>query len=377
MATRDAIRHWPDRSRPQRAARAYLRTFLALVLPTLAVLMLFSVYQAPVQGDLTRIGGFTENAYGWNATHKRFVPPLVATRYDRPFDIVVLGDSYSVNPGGQTDPGAYWTNFVAQQTGLSVVALNLYDVSMRDLLSHPVFRRSPPRVVVLEIVERYLVRNLAIEERWIGPGFEGCPVPAPAPPSRLSRPLKATPVAWQRSDEFGFHFDQAVDVMWKSAWRAFDVNRTRAHSLALTGPAPFSSAAKDRLLVYDDEFRFPPWPPAEIETALCRLRAIQERVQANGQTAFVFMPVPNKLNVYSDHVADARFRNLSRLGPFHAETRINQVNLIGPLRGGIRCGLIDVYLPNDTHWGTPGHEIVANALTAVLAGRGGPAAASC
>ena len=74
MTTLDAIRNWcGPQAKPPRAARAYLATFLALVLPALAVLMSFSLYQAPVQGDLTRVGGFTENAYGWTATHKRFV----------------------------------------------------------------------------------------------------------------------------------------------------------------------------------------------------------------------------------------------------------------------------------------------------------------
>jgi hypothetical protein len=361
--------YWRDCTRPQRAARSYLRTFLALVLPALALLMASSIYYEPIQGDLTRVGGFTENAYGWNATHKRFVPPLVATRYDQPFDIVVLGDSYSVNPGGQTDHGAYWTNYLAQQTGLSVVALSLHRMSVRDLVDHPVFRRSPPRLVVLEMVERYLVRNLVIEQRWVGPGFDGCPAPGPAPPVRLSQPLKATPVAWQRADAFGFHFDQAVDLLWKSAGRAVDIDRTRARSLELTGPGPFSSAANDRLLVYDDELRPLPWSRAEIDQALCRLRAIQDRVQANGQTAFMFMAAPDKLSVYSDHVADAGLRGRSRLGPFHAEPRLNHANLLGPLRDGVRCGLVDVYLPNDTHWGTPGHEIVAGALTAALADR--------
>jgi hypothetical protein len=370
MTSLDAIRNWRGpQVRPPRAARAYLATFLALVLPALAVLMSFSLYQAPVQGDLTRVGGFTENAYGWTATHKRFAPALVATRYDRPFDIVVLGDSYSVNPGGQTDHGAYWTNFLAQQTGLSVVALSLHNVSVSDLLNHPVFQRTPPRAVILEIVERYLVRNLVIEERWMGPGIAGCPVPAPAPAVHLSQPLSATPVAWQRADAFGFHFDQAVDVIWKSAWRAFGTDRTRARSLDLTNPSLFSSAASNRLLVYHDEVRTRPWTVAETDAALCRLRAIQDRVHANGRTAFLFAPAPDKLSVYSDYVADARFRDLSRLGPFYADARVNHVNLREPLRAGVRCGLVDVYLPNDTHWGTPGHELVAGEVTAALGGQ--------
>jgi hypothetical protein len=190
---------------------------------------------------------------------------------------------------------------------------------------------------------------------------------------RLSQPLTATPVAWQRADSFGLQFDHAANVLWKSALRALDANRTRAYSVQLTGPGPFSSAANDRLLVYGDELRSPPWTAAEIDKALCRLRAIQDRVQANGETAFIFMAAPDKLSVYSDYVADMHLRGISRLAPFDAESRVNQVNLLAPLREGVRCGLIDVYLPNDTHWGTPAHEIVAAGLIDALTGRHTPA----
>jgi SGNH hydrolase-like domain, acetyltransferase AlgX len=378
MASRDALGYRHDRGQPKRAARTYVRTFLGLVLPVLGLLAAFSLYQAPVQGDLTRIGGYTENAYGWNAPQKRFIPPLVATKYDRPFDIVVLGDSYSVNPGGQTPHGAFWTNFVAQQTGLSTVALSIHDISMRELLDHPVFKRAPPRAVILQIVERYLVRNLIIqEEEWIGPGFNGCPDPGPPPPVRLSQPLAAVPVPWHRSERLSFDLDRAFDTLWKAGWRAFDVNLTRVHSLGLTSPALFSSRASDRMLIYDDEFRLGDWRREDIERVLCRLRAIQEQVQANGQTAFLLAVPPNKLSVYSDVVAEKRLRGLDNLPAILADRKINQVDLLTPLRDGVRCGLVDVYMPNDTHWGTSGNEIVASATVAALARRQGPPGKRC
>jgi hypothetical protein len=31
------------------------------------------------------------------------------------------------------------------------------------------------------------------------------------------------------------------------------------------------------------------------------------------------------------------------------------------MREAVRCGTVDLYMPNDTHWGSPGHIIAAHA----------------
>src|SRR5262245_17673041 len=130
-------------SAPPLRAAPFLATFLALVLPALAILVGFTVHQAPAKGDLTRIGGYSENRYGWTAIHQRFVPPLVSTVYDQPYDVVIVGDSYSVQGlGNQTDPGAYWTNHFAQLSGLSVVVVNIHYMTLLEVMEHPVYRRA-------------------------------------------------------------------------------------------------------------------------------------------------------------------------------------------------------------------------------------------
>ncbi|HEX2112902.1 MAG TPA: hypothetical protein VHM01_00720, partial [Alphaproteobacteria bacterium] len=354
----------------QPSARGFIGTFLALVLPTLAILIAFTIAEDPVRGDLTRVGGYSENDYGWRATHKRFVPPLILTSYDRPHDVVIVGDSYSAyGPGQQTDPGAYWTNHVAQLSGLSVAVINIHDMTVRGLLEHPVFRSAPPRVVVLQIVERYVVRNLMTQaEQWVGSGFDGCPIPGPSPRVSLGRPLNVDPVAWRRDTSMEFNLARTVDVMWESAWRRLGVpDRTPARNLPLDNASFFSNAASDRLLVYDEEFEDADWPPDRIAAALCRLRAIQAAIEANGRTAFLFVAPPNKLTVYAPHVTDFRYRDTSKLAAIYADPHINQVRLLEPMREALRCGAIDVYLPNDTHLGTPGHEIVARETIAAIA----------
>lgn len=374
MASRD-IPHATFARPPQPHARSFLTTFLAIALPAVAVLVAFTLHQSRVQGDLTRVGGYSENEYGWTATHARFDPPLVSTVYDRPYDVVVVGDSYSLHsPGGQTDPGAYWTNRFAQLTGLSVVAINQHRMPLRLVMEHPIYKRSPPRLVILQMVERYLMRNLEIQPAlWIGEGFDGCPVPGPSPRVKFGEPVPAEPVAWTRPDGVDFNFARAVDVLWKSSWRRFGgINPSEAHTIPLDRSSFFSSRAADRLLVYGDEFEIADWPRAQIDATLCRLRAAQAEVEADGRTAFLFMATPNKLTVYNQYVADLRFRDISKLGEIYADRAINQVRLLEPLRAALRCGTVDLYLPNDTHWGIPAHEIVARATVAHLTGAPAP-----
>lgn len=362
-----------DRTRPKsteswqaRAAR-YNRLVFALVLPPLVAMLAFAVIQAPLRGDLTRVGGFTENMYGWNHAQERFDPPLVSVEYDRPYDIVVLGDSFSSNPGdGQTDPGAFWTNYLAQRTGLSVVVLTVPETNVRDLLHNRFFIDAPPRLMILQQVERYVIRNNVNEaERWLGPGFGNCASSRPGPMRRIDAgpSLAVGTVPWVRDTSTEFNFDQAVNVLWKSAWRElFGINLTRAERLPLVTDKLFSSGAGDRLLVYDDEFLLANWPRDQMARALCTLLGVQQAIEANGRTRFAFMIAPNKLSAYDAFVADPRFRGLSRLSEFYADRRLNQVALLDPLRAAIGCGLVDVYMPNDTHWGTPAHRIVANEV---------------
>ena len=366
---RDAISRL---ARAAPAASRYNRVLLGLIAPPVAVMLAFTLWQDPLEGDITRVGGFTENNYGWNAPQARFVPPLAARSYDRPYDIVILGDSYSTpTGGGQTDPGAYWPNHVAQRTGLSVTSIPIWEMTIRDLVEHPIFKASPPRLVIVEHVERYFVRNNTVETaRWLWPGIDGCPggeERARRPLLEAPRPLRAAPVPWTRDTAIRFDFGQAVDVIWKSFWRdGLGINITRVLALALDTDALFSSRVSDRILVYDDEFLPARWTNAEIDAALCNLRAAQARVRSNGKTAFAFLAAPNKLSAYADHLADPSHRGISRLSRIYADPHLSQIRVLDRLRAAIRKGERDIYMPNDTHWGTPGHRIVADAVVAFL-----------
>jgi hypothetical protein len=373
MAMVNALARWAG-GRPA-SARGYNVLFIAAVIPPVLIMLVLALTQEPLRGDLTRPGGYTEAEYGWNQPQERFSPPLVATRYDRPFDVVVFGDSFSSSLRGQTDPGAFWPNFLAQRTGLSTVVVTRFDMTLADLLRHPEFLRQPPRLLILETVERYLIRDFVLEvNERVGRFDRHCRLETHRLPALPAfRPLTVQPVPWTRDTEPEVNFDQAANFLWKAASRdVLGIDATRVVRLGLTHPDLFSSRASDQLLVYDDELRkVQATTAAALDQAYCTLVDAQNRVQGNGYTRFLFMAAPDKATAYADYLADAGLRQISPLPEFYRRSGLNQVALVQRFREAIRCGRKDVYMPNDTHWSSIAHRIVADAVVDALTGAQG------
>jgi hypothetical protein len=370
MAMVNALVKWVG-ARPA-DARSYILLFVAVVIPPILIMLVLALTQEPLRGDLTRPGGYTESDYGWNKPQERFSPPLVSTRYDRPFDVVVLGDSFSANLRGQTDAGAFWPNYLAQRTGLSTVVVTRFDMTLADLLRHPVFLRTPPRVLILETVERYLIRDFVHEaDQRVGRSEGHCGVEVHRLPALPAfRALNTTPVPWVRDTRPEVNFDQAANFLWKTVLRnGLGYEPTRVLRLALTRSDMFSSRRSDQLLVYDDELRKMRIVTTEaLDQAYCALIDAQNRIQRNGHTRFLFMSAPDKATAYADYLTDAELRHISPLPEFYRRSGLKQVALVERLRQAIRCGAKDIYMPNDTHWSSTGHGIVADAVIAALTG---------
>jgi hypothetical protein len=133
----------------------------------------------------------------------------------------------------------------------------------------------------------------------------------------------------------------------------------------------FSSRTADQLLVYEDELRKVEFITEEaLDRAYCTLIDAQNHVQSNDYTRFLFMAAPDKATAYADYLADAKLREVSPLPEFYRRSGLNQVALVDRFRQAIRCGAKDVYMPNDTHWSSTAHRLVADAVIDALTGAG-------
>jgi hypothetical protein len=82
------------------------------------------------------------------------------------------------------------------------------------------------------------------------------------------------------------------------------------------------------------------------------------------------MIAPDKLSAYSRLLADPGLAGLSRFDLLTTDPALHLPRLDLRLRNAIDDGVEDVYLNNDTHWGSVGYQIVAQELVAYLTRRG-------
>ncbi|HYD31090.1 MAG TPA: hypothetical protein VEB64_09590 [Azospirillaceae bacterium] len=351
--------------------RFYNRLVLGVLGLMAAVVLPVAWWLEPLAGDLTRLGGYAENMFGPLAPHQRFHPPLARPGpLDQPIDVLVIGDSFSIAPPGEegSHAGTHWADHLAALTGLTVRVIHQNRLDVWDYLGSELFRRHPPRVFLYETAERYINRRPTAPTAPLpSPHPAARPEPAPLPlrprpeaPAEEVRPLH-TP--WTEPN-----FGEAVNYLLKAAARNLGADSTPAVVRALTRRGLFSCRQPGLALFIDEDFA--PWKRDaallnQKRSTLNRMRAVAE---ANGHTRFAALIAPDKATIYADHLTDPR----PDTGVLDAldDGEDTLIRVDHPLRKAVNRGVRDVYLPNDTHWGTPGHRLVAETVVEHLRRRG-------
>jgi len=153
----------------------------------------------PVDGDLARVGGYAENEFGWKAPQAVFDQNLFKVTtdlkdYDKYYDVVVLGDSFSVD---QESRRFGWQNYFINRTGLSMIVFDTRRYWPMEIYELPIFKQNPPKVFIFESVERYLHERVAY--------FSGMTAPVDAPSTASAElfagppPLDSKPPSKQRA----------------------------------------------------------------------------------------------------------------------------------------------------------------------------------
>ena len=352
--------------------RGFVLWLITLVLLPAVGLFVMGVYLQPLDGDLTRLGFFAEREFGWNAPQVQFPD----TRLDLPggltdpgqfrryHDVVVLGDSFAWG-----SPKLQWQNYLIAATNWSVATQNINSVRLNDVLANPVFREHPPRILIVESVERELIHHLQENKLGCG-GASLAPASRPGVDAAFARPLDwdgmlsgktarvERQIRW--SDvKLSYVRDYVLDRLARHSFRN---GRSDSVRVQLSSPAPFSSTNKGAMLVYKDDLNKveswrEEWPKVD-----CWIDEMRRQVEANRYTRLVLMIAPDKLTAYAEFLSDPDMKNASLLA--HLSDRHPNVTprLDRYLIAAIQRGDQDVYLPNNTHWGSNGHRIAAETL---------------
>jgi hypothetical protein len=314
-----------------------------LLLASMAIIGL-NLWLEPLVGDLTRIGGYPENDYGWRGSQERFTPPLAdeITDPDGHHDILVFGDSFSrvITPDQQARAGSHWVDFLAQETGLSVDVVDRYRHSLAAYLTSVAYQQDPPKVLIFESVERAPIEEID------KPECNGSDVP---PHPLTLNPRRVEPEQFRRKAAIDFSkyyaVSPALDLLAKAMSRAIDDPKEwPVLRLSLTREDLFSSRNSGDLLVYPKDLLKAGWTDAEWTAMGCQLLELQSLAEANGRTRFLAVIAPDKSSAYAAVLAQPAgvIDGTERLSKVNG-LRLPRVDLA--LKAAIAAGAVDVYLP--------------------------------
>lgn len=338
----------------------YLLLLVCILLPAILLLVFTAVYIETLDGELTRLGGYSERDFGWNSLQKAIGKDIhLGDRYDQYYDVVVVGDSFSRS--------GLWQSFFQKETGLSFTTLDVFTTSLDDFVANNRFRRFPPRIMVVEIGERGLLPKFP-------PRDISCSQTASS--TRLNHEKLAfvrQHVSFQdkvrrrtvKLEDINLKYAQLF--LQRSLVRyllKYDFTEVKRYPLSRSDL--FSNRKNDQILIFKDDLIKATWTQEEIRAAACGIKKLQDRVQENTKTLFVLMLIPDKSTAYADYIMDPQLHKIPSTHPLLAKQGINLPRIDILLESAIKAGEIDVYLPNDTHFGTRGYELVALSLVRFL-----------
>lgn len=342
----------------------YLSMLMAPILVFGLTCATVGVSLEPLVGDLTRLGGYAENDYGWNGVEQVYNPPLAQPgSLTESAEIVVVGDSFSshTSPDRQTPVGGYWVDHLAAQTGLSLQVFNMDKVPLQQYLQSRAYREHPPRFLVYESVERELRGRLAEQPCDAG----SIPAePSPARPAPAWQQINRQPERIDRQSptyhNSGF-FGRAIDYLRKNIGKQMlKSDGGVVRQFELLRDDLFSSVRSADLLTFAGDSHTQDWSEHDWDTMRCTLRRLQHEVEANGRTELLIVIAPDKSSAYG-HLLRQPLRGqqpLAHLG----QAGLHLVPVETALKAAIDAGTDDVYLPDDTHWGSTGSLIAAKTV---------------
>lgn len=340
-------------------SKSQFKTYVFVFGAFLVVLILFmlgaAIYIQPLEGELTRLGSYSERDFGWNMPQKKFRGDAnMAQTYHGYHDILIIGDSFSTN--------GVWQPFFSKETGLSYVTLDIRKTSFHDLLESQTITDYPPKILIVQSVERellYFFRDLDLPCGDLSneDGKIAVHLRDSSNKTEYYEEVRKTLDIWN------INLRYAASVMIKTFMRnLFGIELRPVKRFHLINDTLFSNKQNNEILLYDADMDKLTWDREDIVKAICSIRGLQNRIQANGKTLFIFLLAPDKSTAYADYIENPVFRNREDTQHWFIKYGINAPRMDLMLRKAIDSGIRDIYLPSGTHWSARGYEIAAECL---------------
>lgn len=342
-------------------AKVFLITFFSLLISGILLLIYTSYYIQPIQGDLTRLGGYSERDYGWNIPKRMLNDSVTLARtYDKYYDIVVLGDSFS-NLG-------LWQSYLANDYNMTFTTLHWDNNTIESIINSQIFKDNPPKLFIIELGTRsfpirFTSSNSTCNSEMVERNKSRLNLEVANQHSSFSYAYRNTYTKW---NEVNLKF--ALLYLENSLLRMLIKNDfSKVMRYDLTRNDLFSNKNNDSVLLLSTWFDSKVWSDEEISKAICSVIDIQNKVQSNGRTLFILLPIPDKSSAYKKYIKNPSFSDINNISIQLANSKINTPKIELLIAKAIDAGDKDVYLPNDTHFGTIGYELVAKSIKDLLA----------
>ncbi|MCX7111623.1 MAG: hypothetical protein NTX45_16165 [Proteobacteria bacterium] len=341
-------------------SKAFSLLFIVFIFIGLGILIIVSIYLQPLEGDLTRMGGYAERDFGWN------MPQEVVSNdtqfsgsYDKYYDLIVLGDSFSQH--------GMWQSYLTEYYNLTFTTLNWDNTTVEEIINNPIFKNNPPKLIIVETGVRTFPLHFSSQK-------ETC------------RSSNASVLKGDLLFQFTEQHQSFVDIKRDIAidWTKinlkfallyiensilrflFNDDFTKVKKYALTKNDLFSNNKSGEILLLQTWLDAKEWSNDELSSAICSVVNIQNIVQSNGKTIFIILPIPDKGTAFAKYIINPKFRAMDYLPSMFLRSNINTPMIDVLLQKAIDSGDKDVYLPNDTHFGAKGYQLTAKSVYDLL-----------
>ena len=330
--------------------RRYLIVFASISLVIVGFAAILSYYFGRLDGDLTRIGSYSERDFGWTAKQPVLDVMSNGQNVTQP-DVLVLGDSFSA--------GNIWQSVVSKNTGYRTQSFLYDNVGCLDNWFKFALAHDTARIIVVESVERNFLRRFRKNENCLN--FTPLPfelLPKQTVETRASEPPEL--YIWHS-------FETAFNTL-KMHWAGQKRLATKVINVPVVSScANLSNRRADRLLYYPEDQSKLDWVPQDISTAVSNALAMQRMARDHGKT-LIFVLVPDKLSVYGQCILPGIEPNLARMPNTAELLRVAGADipdLLEFFRAEMRR-TTDLYFPNNTHLSWAGYSLMARQITAKL-----------
>lgn len=335
--------------------KTYSITFVLVIVCIFVPALITGLNLEPLDGDLTRIGYFSEKDYGWNQTsHKVIKKNIHEGKLEDTYDVIILGDSF-------THVTSSWADIFSHISGLKVARFHTdkYDVySFVKLLRS---QNKLPKLFIYESVERYLKFRLEKHENCLEQVVKNININA----MEYTNNTEVFSSIHNRNYSSGF-YDLAYIIKYSFANAVKEHGKVNRYEL--TDSYRFSNNKSNEILLYSEDLNTIKWTPKDWEKIRCNALHLQNLVQKSESTSFVLLVAPDKTTVYKDFIKHD-FLGESKLELLTVGNELNFIRVDDYLRQKVEEGEKDIYYPNNTHWSYQGHELVANKVLEYLEGK--------